>query len=84
MCSYIAASLGNGLAHGASETWFSGFWLGRGFEKASCFGRVVRLVSAAQSNRWTALREASPLSLTVFCGLESFGFLSCEMAEKPG
>ncbi|MCO8031320.1 hypothetical protein NI454_15340, partial [Brevundimonas diminuta] len=37
-------------------------WSGREFEKASCFGRLVRLGSALQSNRWIELRDASRFS----------------------
>ncbi|MGX5637714.1 hypothetical protein ACWKV8_15205, partial [Brevundimonas diminuta ATCC 11568] len=81
---YIAASLGDGLAQRASETWFSGFCSGRGLEKASCFGWLDRLGSALQSNRWIELRDSLSVFLAVCCGLRSFGFGKSRKAEKLG
>ncbi|MEN5147697.1 hypothetical protein, partial [Brevundimonas diminuta] len=81
---YIAASLGDGLGRRASETWFSGFGSGQGFEKASCFGGLVRLGSALQSNRWIELRDSLSVFPAVCCGLRSFGFGKSRKAEKPG
>ena len=81
---YIAASLGDGLARRASETVFSGFWSGREFEKASCLDWLDRLVFALQSNRWIELRDSLSVFLAVCCGLRSFGFGKSGKAEKPG
>ncbi|WP_219995972.1 MULTISPECIES: hypothetical protein, partial [Pseudomonadota] len=81
---YIAASLGDGLAQRASETVFSGFCSGQGFEKASCFGWLDRLGSALQSNRWIELRDSLSVFPAVCCGLRSFGFGKSRKAEKPG
>ncbi|WP_368933708.1 hypothetical protein, partial [Brevundimonas naejangsanensis] len=73
-----------GWPNGASETEFSGFWSGREFEKASCSGRLVRLGSALQSNRWIELRDSLSVFPAVYCGLRSFGFGKSRKAEKPG
>ncbi|MCH4268361.1 MAG: hypothetical protein LKF80_08145, partial [Brevundimonas sp.] len=81
---YIAASLGDGLARRASETGFSGFCLGRGFAKAPCFGWLDRLGSALQSNRWIELGDSLSVFSAVFCGLRNFGFGKSRKAEGPG
>jgi hypothetical protein len=70
---YIRRSLGDGLAHGASETWFSGF--GRKEELKNFLLPLNGSTSLRASIKSLVCRfgKLFLLFLSVFCGSESFG-----------
>ncbi len=76
---YIATSLGDGLAAGAAGTQVATDQEGKGDLKTPCFPGRFHIVSALQSNR-LGNEKGKPvrLSRAVFCGLKASVFISAE------
>ena len=82
---YIATSLGDGRAAGATETQVTTDPEGNESLKNSCFCGPANIVSALQSNRLgNETGKPVRLSRVVFCGPKALVFVSAKWLKKPG